>query len=693
MRFILLILFINLISIKVNAAYNISDSLKYKKTISKDSLKTIKSSGISDTTMVSDSLSVREKPEPIVPIKQITGFNKNEYGVKLNDQEIYYNDYRYSGDIFTNVPYGFLQDLGHLGQPNELMLYGLGFTQINYSRDGISLNNRWQNSFDLYQLQSETIDSIEVVNLTRGFLYGNYNNPVTINFYTKDKMSSRPYTRLRFYQGNFDEGYLDVLFHMYITRRLNFGMGVTVNGIDSRFINSDYESWRLNGKVGYMFNNSLNVTATYYYVRDSVQLNGGVIDPSMNEYQTATVFYTYDNLSKYSYRYQRTTRHQFDIKILGKYLSDSPTDLTIYYHYNLQEFRQDKDSLDSSIPTIIDNNSYNVLGINFRQYFDTGWMNLDAIGNYEGIDYTTDILKENNSDDMLSFSGKIQFNIINSKFIPTAYAKYVRYNKTNYFGFGGDVNVNLNDQIKLFGGLSFYNKIPSIMERQYFEGSLNNGDDNIPKSKVSTLEIGTQFDLKYLNGSVSYFSIKNDNALNPIINQYCDSLLINEVGYFQNYNLKNRGVNLFLNLKIWKILLNVNSSYYFLNSNEVNYSLPEITIIGGIYYIDTLFNSNLKMKAGINLRYTGNQPFFTYDFEKSLQSRFSYSQQTGLNLLSNDMGASSYQIDLFLSATIQDRAIIFFVYENILNNQYFIVPNYFKQQTGIRFGLSWELFD
>jgi len=64
-----------------------------------------------------------------------------------------------------------------------------------------------------------------------------------------------------------------------------------------------------------------------------------------------------------------------------------------------------------------------------------------------------------------------------------------------------------------------------------------------------------------------------------------------------------------------------------------------------------------------------------------------------LALLSDDMGASSYQIDLFLSATIQDRAIIFFVFENLLNNQYFIVPNYFKQQTGIRFGLSWELFD
>lgn len=685
MRFILLILFINLISIKVNAAYNISDSLKYKKTISKDSLKAIKSSGITDTTKVSDSLLTSKKLEPIVPIKQITGFNKDEYGVKLNDQEIYYSDYRYSGDIFTNVPYGFLQDLGHLGQPNELMLYGLGFTQINYSRDGISLNNRWQNSFDLYQLQSETIDSIEVVNLTRGFLYGNYNNPVTINFYTKDKMSPRPYTRLRFYQGNFDEGYLDVLFNMYVTRRLNFGLGVTVNGIDSRFKNSDYESWRLNGKIGYMFSNSLNVTASYYYVRDSVQLNGGVIDPSMNDYQTALVYYPN--------RYQRTTRHQLDVKILGNYLSDSPTDITIYYRYNLQEFRQDKDSLESNIPVIIDNNSYNVIGINIRQYFNTGWMNLDVIGNYEGIDYTTDILKENTTDDMLSLSGKIQFNITDSKFIPTAYAKYIRYNNTNYFGFGGDVNVNLNDQFKLFGGLSFYNKLPSILERQYFSNSLNNGDDNIPKSKVSTLEIGAQFDLKYLNGSVSYFSIKNDNALNPVIDQYSDTLLINEVGYFQNYSLENRGINLLLNLKIWKILLNANGSYYFLNSNNVNYSLPEFTFAGGIYFIDTLFNSNLKFKTGVNFRYTGNQPFFTYDFEKSLQSRYSYSQQSGLALLSNDMGASSYQIDLFLSATIQDRAIIFFVYENILNNQYFIVPNYFKQQTGIRFGLSWELFD
>jgi hypothetical protein len=54
---------------------------------------------------------------------------------------------------------------------------------------------------------------------------------------------------------------------------------------------------------------------------------------------------------------------------------------------------------------------------------------------------------------------------------------------------------------------------------------------------------------------------------------------------------------------------------------------------------------------------------------------------------------SSNQIDFFLAGQLQERAILYFVFENLLNSKYFIVPYYPKQERSVRFGVAWEFFD
>ena len=54
---------------------------------------------------------------------------------------------------------------------------------------------------------------------------------------------------------------------------------------------------------------------------------------------------------------------------------------------------------------------------------------------------------------------------------------------------------------------------------------------------------------------------------------------------------------------------------------------------------------------------------------------------------------ASFQLDLFLAATIQKSATIFVTLENILNTEYYIVPYYFKQPITLRFGVSWLMYD
>ena len=645
----------------------------------------------SDSTIINlkDSTVANDSSMALNPIEQIAALQLNEYGIKINQKYFGTEDYRTASDLFTYLPYGFSQDLGQLGQPNEQMFYGLGFGNVAYNRDGVRLNNPWQNSYDLNKLPFERTDSLQVVPLPRGFLFNLYNNPVSVNFYSRDNYSPRAVTRLKFYQASFDEGFIDLLFHTHVTKKLDFGVGLTVSGIDSRFYNSDYESWKLNGKLGYKFSNDLFIRANYYFINDSLALNGGL--------PTSQIENGYYSDVLYPQRYQLSTNHYGDIKVLANVIPSSKTDLTFYYQYDQQKFRQNEDSLSGNIPTMIDNNSYHTIGISIRNDFANDYLNVSISANYENTEYSLEMMNLLKSESILSLAGQLQFTPIGSLFVPTAYAKYSKYFDGNYFGFGGDLNIAINNQFTLYGGLSFYSKPHSIIERYYSD------PNNLPpsysqqtsadKSDVSTLEIGSKLNFTFLDGSVSYFIYQNSNAFNAIINDYNDSLIINEVSILESYSQSLSGVNINFNLKVWKLLFSNNISYYF-NSEIDNFtSHPKYSIAGKLYFGDNLFNNNLKLKTGVNYRFTDEQSYFVYDFEKSMQSQFVTNAATGTQRIKDEAVPASLQIDLFLAGTIQDAATIFVVLENVIDSEYYIVPYYYKQPQMLRFGVSWILFD
>ena len=671
----------------VYRAYSIilSDSLNSNRYLMTDSTATNQG----DSLMTIDSNIVSKPADTLIPIAQIAVLNFNEYGTNIKQKYFDSEDYRSSSDLFTYLPYGFVQDLGQFGQPNEQMFYGLGFGNINYNRDGIRLNNSWQNSYDLNKLPFERTDSLQIVPLPRAFLFNLYSNPVSVNFYSRDNYTPRAITRLKFYQASFDEGFIDLVFHTYVTKRLDFGVGLTVSGIDSRFYNSDYESWKLNGKLGYMFSKDLFVRANYYFVNDSLALYGGL--------PTSAIDNGYYSDVLYPNRYQLSTNHYGDIKVLANTFPNSKTDLTLYYQYDIQKYRQNKDSIDANIPQRMNDNSYQTIGVSIRNDYVNDYFNYIISANYEATEYSLELMNLYNSENMLSVAGQLQLTPIESLIVPTAYAKYSRYFDTNYFGFGGDLNISLNNKLTLYGGLSFYSKPHSIVERYYSNPNNLPHDysqqNPVDKSEVTALEIGAKYNFTSLDGTISYFNYKNSNAFKSLINNYNDSLVINEVSILESYSQSVSGVNVNFNIKVWKLLFSNNISYYF-NSNSENFTTaPKYSIAGKLYFLDNLFENNLKIKTGINYRFTDEQPYFVYDMEKSMQTRFVTSAATGTQLIKNEIVPTSFQLDLYLAGTIQDAATIFVVLENLTANEYYIVPYYYKQPQMLRFGVSWILFD
>lgn len=133
-------------------------------------------------------------------------------------ESIIKSNYRFAGDLLNDFPLSFQRDYGFVGYPNEILFYGLGSPFVNWMADGISLNDRFSNSYNLNLIQTEDIDSIEVVPLTRGFLYGSYMYPVTINFITRDFILPQPYSRIRYIQGPNREASVDANFHALVSK-------------------------------------------------------------------------------------------------------------------------------------------------------------------------------------------------------------------------------------------------------------------------------------------------------------------------------------------------------------------------------------------------------------------------------------------------------------------------------------------
>ncbi len=221
-------------------------------------------------------------------------------------------------------------------------------------------------------------------------------------------------------------------------------------------------------------------------------------------------------------------------------------------------------------------------------------------------------------------------------------------------GLGADLSYKPLDFLSFYLGISQY-------KTNAFNKNVNTGELGLSFSKYDLL-----LNLKIYNRS-GFYVINNPDYYVP-----ADQYYINENGW---------GIGMNLNYKLWKLLLET-ASYYNMpsdknpGSNNFSYTLliPDVNLTGGLYYKDILFNENLNLKTGFVVYYTGKQE----------------SKYDGSVVQSVD---PSWKIDFSLIGEIQKVAIVYFTWENLLDNQYYIVPYYPMLSRSIRFGLAWELFN
>ena len=525
-------------------------------------------------------------------------------------------------------------------------------------RDGVLINNRYTNSLDLNLVQSEDIDSIEIVPSPRGFLYGPYNNPVTVNFITRDFISKEPYSRIKYYEGPDGEAMIDGKFSALIAKRWNLAFQVTNRSKDETFVNTDLSLWQANAKIKYFLSNSVNIIGSYYYVGKKQGLNGGINldslskisdNPGSDLYQpfTAPVFYPNQKLD--------ATQHYFSLRTLAKPFNDSQLDLSIYYRYGLDKLRNFRDSI--NINRDIEEK---ILGANFDYFQRISSVSLQLFSSYENNTYQDKnqnifngiINYEHNGNldvDIFDIGGIFSFYMFDDNFKASAFFKYNSPggNYSSRTGKGIDLNYKLLNKLKFYMGISSY--------------------ENYNLQDAGSFEAGAMFNYFKLLLDFKYFDT-DYNLFTPEIFYGPKTLEV-----IPTTNVK--GLGLVLNYKFWMLLVETNTSYYFNHSRII----PEWQFVGGLYVNDLFFDDNLDLKAGFKFYYTGGFSAGYYLNNGEIQS------EGGVK--------PTNKLDFTLAGEIKKVAIVYFIWENLFGNQYYITPYYPMPERNVRFGLAWELFN
>jgi hypothetical protein len=621
--------------------------------------KSVHSTALDSMSLLTGIKKITER-DTIVPIFQspVSG-----NGVFLSRENLQKNDYRFTPDYLKLFEFSYQSETGNLGYPDHLFLYGLESFRTNYLKDGVSLNDNPVIFFDLNYLQSESVDSIEIIHAPRAFLFGNYNYSASINFISKDFISITPFTRIKYYQGAFGEAMLDGIFNSVLYKKLFAFVDITNRKLDKRYANSDFSSWQANVKLRYLLSNSFNIIGSYNYNKMYKGLNGGINIDTLNYLGYDINSYLYDEIRApviNKITDMDVVQHNFNLRLLAKPFAGGNTDFTLYYKTDAQSLNNINDDHNDFAKT-----KNKLYGLNLNQKYHQDIYELNVIANYEhsdinlnssqGLYLNQDLLKLNS----FSFAGIADFNLTpeikTSLFYKYSYLSndLLSNSTTNKGsnGFGLDINFNASKEFSLYLGYSGF--------KDYYS-----------EKYCSNVELASIFSPSNLFLKFSIFS-RNNLENNP----YPYLLLFNLQPYpaLDYYSSNDAGIGINIKYNFW-IMTFENISSYFNGGPGV----PDYKSRSGLYISDSLFSSNLNLKGGFVFNYIG---------------RIKYPSPSTLFAEIGPEINPSYTLDFTLAGRIRNAATVYFTWENLLDNKYYLIPWYPALGRNLRFGIAWDLFN
>ncbi len=598
----------------------------------------------------------------------------------VTNDALHWLDYRSFTDIVRRSPGFYTRDQVSAGQYDGLAVHGTDWRSMAVLQNGRLLNDPASGIYHLADASPEYADRVEIVSGPRAFLYGFNSTGATVNLLTKNYNSNRPFTKIDYSEAAYGYAYTDGTFSQNLSHKFNVTLGFQHIGTDGRYPNSASNDWNIRAKVRYSPVRTINVILSEYYTSTNTDLNGGV---DMSATGTERAFNPQLATMRNEDSYEKLTRHDIDLSVVGTLLGDSVnvSTLTFYYSHLLREYR-DEENRYTAIPNGIFIQSDHVsswMGGLFTQNLDAEFTRLTLGGSVELRQIEGSPNLGRHRDVLTAAYGKDDI-ILGDLITISGYGRAENYLGSTAVGFGADASLALIPELRLFGGGSSSRRWPNYQEQFWTDSTVSRPASLTPERHLY-VEAGAEYSLPR-NGRIRlaafYRVIQNPIILTPLASTY----VFPGVTYSNGSEIMTEGIEATLGIRFWHLYVDGQATALVRKSGGAQLKdLPQAYGTGGLYYWDSLLKNNLELKAGVRGMFrTAHQG---EAFNPEILA-YVPSTQTGLGLTSS--------VDLVVIAHI-GTAYIHFIWQNLANIQYFTTPFYVADDRSIRFGISWEFFD
>jgi outer membrane receptor protein involved in Fe transport len=580
---------------------------------------------------------------------------------------------RFTGDLLWQIPGMYLADPSSTGQYVVPSLRGADWRAIQVLKNGRPLNDPGSGIYNLHYPQTSNFEVIEVVTGPRAFLFAPGSAGGAMNLVEYRRINPIPFSTLRYSQWAYGSTTSEGTVSQNLSRQTNLTLGFQFQGTDGRYVNAGHEQWNIHGAFRYHLRPDWSVTFSEEYTQTHTGLNGGI---DMAATGSSRAFVPQQAVVRNTTAYEKVTRHDVDLALVGHLLADSTdlTTLSVYYTSVLREYRDEAPGR-----SIEADDRTSRFGVMLRQEVTAGIHHLSG-----GAQIDLPQVEGSPNIGRLRVPAGAVWLKEEARLGQLAAALYSRFDQVkgeSHVGFGGDIAFTWGGGLRVSGGWSQSFRPPSPAEMALTDSSvIRTGEIGTERHRL--LELGVAWSPPG-HGTIS-MSYAHREVTNPIL-----ITPVSHTGVFPWFAIANgnrltsRNLELSLSWRFGFILLEGTGTYVigYDDGRTFNEILPRFFGNGGVYFRSRLLENRLDLKAGVRGRIATS--FYGATFNP--QHLFAVPNADSRIGLASTM-------DALVVGHIAD-AHVFLIWENLFNINYFTTPYTPALDRTIRFGIYWEFWN
>lgn len=616
--------------------------------------------------------------QPLQPIPFIGALDRVRVMQALPDSEKNMMDYTYVGDLFQREHGTFIRALGAFGQRHALTTGGVDEHGVAVMIDGKPTNDPLTGTPDPYLPPTEHIERLEVIRGTRAFLYGLNSTGAVVNVVTRSRKALKPFSRIRYSESTYGNGFFDGLISQDLIRGLNLQAGLQRISLGGKFRNTGCEAWNARFSTRYNLNPRINFFLTELYSQTQVGLNGGIDSTTPPDLRFEGLQARVRNEDSY----EKTSRHDISAGAALRLFPDTNAVTTAAVHLttSLREYRDEENRPAPNGFLAMEDHRTQILGFRGSQHITIGNVSLDAGAEVRSLDVIGSPSTGRQHEIYTAFYGKAELSPVSTLHVGI-FGRSERFFERDRLSFGTDLACTPLPWLEFSGGYSLSHRYPTFQELLWRDSTIAGIPGQFVPERHRLVEGGIHFTpwdnihLALLGGH------------RRIENKIAAALVDGGVPFpFIEYRTLHRqditSVSLTADIRIWVLSLEGTAEHASIAGDRVaDLEYPRWHGSTALYYRNRVFKDHLDLKTGFRTRFISgfNAPFYNPRIQVFIpQDR----QQTD----------ASFIVDFLLLAHLGD-AYLHIVWENLANRDYTVTTFYPMPDRAVRFGISWEFFD